>query len=60
MLVLLIMTLLKLWDIISNFSVLRQRTHALAHSLVGWLSGRLDLYLRPCGRARGVAGVGAF
>jgi hypothetical protein len=37
---------------------LRQRTHARAHALVGWLSGRLDLSVRPCGRARGVAGVG--
>jgi hypothetical protein len=38
--------------------VLRQRTRARAHALVGWLSGRLDLSVRPCGRARGVAGVG--
>jgi hypothetical protein len=38
--------------------VLKQRTHARAHALVGWLSGRLDLSVRPCGRARGVAGVG--
>jgi hypothetical protein len=37
---------------------LRQRTHARAHALVGWLSGRLDSSVRPCGRARGVAGVG--
>jgi hypothetical protein len=37
---------------------LRQRTRARAHALVGWLSGRLDLSVRPCGRARGVAGVG--
>jgi hypothetical protein len=37
---------------------LRQRTHARAHALVGWLSGRLDLSVRPCGRARGVAGMG--
>jgi hypothetical protein len=40
-------------------SVLRQRTRARAHSLVGWLSGRLGSSVRPCGRARGVAGVGA-
>jgi hypothetical protein len=39
-------------------SVLRQRKHARARSLVGWLSGRLDLSMRPCGRATGVAGVG--
>jgi hypothetical protein len=32
---------------------LRQRTHARAHALVGWLSGRLDLSVRPCRRARG-------
>jgi hypothetical protein len=38
--------------------VLRQRTRARAHALVGWLSGRLDLSVRSCGRARGVAGVG--
>jgi hypothetical protein len=38
--------------------VLKRRTHARAHALVGWLSGRLDLSVRPCGRARGVAGVG--
>jgi hypothetical protein len=38
---------------------LRQRTHPRAHALVGWLSGRLDFSVRPCGRARGgVAGVG--
>jgi hypothetical protein len=37
---------------------LRQRTRARAHALVGWLSGRLDSSVRPCGRARGVAGVG--
>jgi hypothetical protein len=37
---------------------LRQRTRARAHSLVGWLSGRLGSSVRPCGRARGVAGVG--
>jgi hypothetical protein len=37
---------------------LRQRTRAQAHALVGWLSGRLDSSVRPCGRARGVAGVG--
>jgi hypothetical protein len=36
----------------------KRRTHARAHALVGWLSGRLDLSVRPCGRARGVAGVG--
>jgi hypothetical protein len=36
----------------------RQRTRAPAHSLVGWLSGRLDLSVRSCGRARGHAGVG--
>jgi hypothetical protein len=29
-----------------------------AHALVGWLSGRLDSSVRPCGRAWGVAGVG--
>jgi hypothetical protein len=29
-----------------------------AHDLVGWLSGRLGLFVRPCGRARVVAGVG--
>jgi hypothetical protein len=33
-------------------------THAREHALVGWLSGRLDLSVRPCGRARGAAGVG--
>jgi hypothetical protein len=38
--------------------VLKRRTHARAHALVGWLSGRLDLSVHPCGRARGVAGVG--
>jgi hypothetical protein len=38
--------------------VLKRRTHARAHALVGWLSGRLDSSVRPCGRARGVAGVG--
>jgi hypothetical protein len=38
--------------------VSKQRTHARAHALVGWLSGRLDLSVRPCRRARGVAGVG--
>jgi hypothetical protein len=38
--------------------VLKRRTRARAHALVGWLSGRLDLSARPCGRARGVAGVG--
>jgi hypothetical protein len=38
--------------------VLKRRTRARAHALVGWLSGRLDLSVRPCGRARGVAGVG--
>jgi hypothetical protein len=38
--------------------MLRQRTRARAHALVEWLSGRLDLSVRPCGRARGVAGVG--
>jgi hypothetical protein len=32
---------------------LKQRTHARAHALVGWLSGRLDLSVRPYGRARG-------
>jgi hypothetical protein len=37
---------------------LRQSTHARAHSLVGWLSGRLDLSVHPCGRATGVAEVG--
>jgi hypothetical protein len=37
---------------------LRQRTHARAHALVGWLSWRLDSSVRLCGRARGVAGVG--
>jgi hypothetical protein len=37
---------------------LRQRTHARAHTLVGWLSGRLDLSVRPYGRAWGFAGVG--
>jgi hypothetical protein len=57
--VLLIMTLLELWDSSSNLgSVLRQRTRARAHSLVGWLSGCLDLSVHPCGRATGVAGVG--
>jgi hypothetical protein len=49
---LLIMTLLKLWDSSSNFK------HARARSLVGWLCGRLDLSVRPCGRTTGVAGVG--
>jgi hypothetical protein len=38
--------------------VLKRRTHARARALVGWLSGRLDSSVRPCGRARGVAGVG--
>jgi hypothetical protein len=37
---------------------LRQRTRAQARPLVGWLSGRLDLSVHPCGRATGVAGVG--
>jgi hypothetical protein len=37
---------------------LRQRTRAQAHALVGWISGRLDSSVRPCGRARGGAGVG--
>jgi hypothetical protein len=38
---------------------LKQRTHARAHALVGWLSGRLDLSVRPCGRARGGCGSGS-
>jgi hypothetical protein len=34
-------------------SVLRQSTHARAHSLVEWLSGRLDLSVRMCARSWG-------
>jgi hypothetical protein len=39
-------------------SVLRQSTHARAQSLVEWLSGSLDLSLRMCARAAGIAGAG--
>jgi hypothetical protein len=43
----------------SNAALTRQiKKKKRANNLVGWLSGRLDFFVRPCGRARGVAGVG--
>jgi hypothetical protein len=52
------MTLLKLWDIIISLVLSCDSVNARARSLVEWLSGRLDLSVRPHGRAMGVAGVG--
>jgi hypothetical protein len=45
-------------DISSNLVLSCDSVHARARSLVGWLSGRLDFFVRPYGRATGVAGVG--